>query len=185
MLVLVGTVLGVVALARAVTGGNSPERAAAPPSVTPTASASPTASPSPGYQPVACEAGVLEITDRTPVANVPVGAPVPVDLVLANGGTVPCLLDAGPAALGVVIYSGADRIWSSLDCPEEGVPAERRLLLDVGSTVDLGLTWDQVRSAPGCPEGQAAAQPGSYRAVVTIDGGGSAALSWARAFAIE
>jgi hypothetical protein len=187
LVVLVGGVLGVVALAGAIAGDGRPEQAASgTPSPTPSASPSPTASVGPGYQPVACTSSALGITDTTATAagTVAPGAPVPFDLVVTNTGSVPCLVDAGAASLGVILYSGTDRIWSSLDCPPEGAAAERRMLLDVAATVELSTSWDQKRSAPGCPEGQQAALPGAYRAVVTTDGGGSAALTWTRTFTI-
>ncbi len=179
-LVLVALGFGIAAIAGAFRGDGEPAGDATP---APTVSASPTVTATAGFQPEACLPGVLEIRDREGTASFPVGAAVPFDITLTNGGTVPCLVEGGSATLGVVVYSGSDRIWSSVDCPAE--PTERELLLDVGDAADLQVTWDQVRSAPGCPEGQSAAQPGSYKALVTLDGGGSAALGWERAFTVE
>jgi hypothetical protein len=181
LVVLVAVVIGVAALARAFGGGEGSAAAAPTPTASPTAS--PTPSATPGYQPVACPSGVLRIADSSAAATVAPEAPVPFELALTNAGPVPCLLEAGPSTLGVVVYSGADRIWSSLDCLEN--PTERPLLLDVGVRAELSVTWDQVRSGPGCPQGQQKAQPGAYRAVVTTDGGGSAVLGWTRTFTIE
>ena len=183
---LLGLGAGVTALAGALRGDGDDAPRAAAPSPTPTPSVTPTASATPGYQPQPCLSSALTISEPAPApGSFALGAPVPFQLVLTNGGTVPCLFDAGSAVLGVVVHSGADRIWSSLDCPTEGVPAERRMLLDVGTQVEVAAVWDQRRSAPGCPDGQPEAQPGGYRAVVTVDGGGSAVLGWTRSFTVE
>lgn len=184
---LLGLGAGVTALAGALAGGDGDAAVAtATTRPTPTPSATPTASASPGYQPEACPSSVLTISEPVPPpASFALGAPVPFELVLTNAGTVPCLFDAGAAVLGVVVHSGADRIWSSIDCLEDGAAAERRMLLDVGAQVELSAAWDQARSTPGCNEGQPQSQPGGYRAVVTVDGGGSAVLGWTRSFTIQ
>lgn len=184
--VLLGLGAGVTALAGALGGQGGEGVPAASPSPTPTPTAAPTASATPGYQPGPCPSSALTITEPVPAPGTfAPGTPVPFELVLENTGTVPCLFDAGAAVLGVLVHSGTDRIWSSLDCPPDGAPAERRMLLDVAAQVEVTAVWDQQRSAPGCPEPQPAAQPGGYRAVVTVDGGGSAVLGWTRTFAIE
>lgn len=185
-LVVLGAVIwGVVALAARL-GEREPAVGAAPSSSatpTPTPSTAPTPSATPGYQPVACPSDVLEITEAGAASTVAAGSPVSFELVVTNAGPVPCLLEAGAGTLGVVIHSGADRIWSSVDCAEDA--PDRRLLLDVGAQAELSATWDQVRSAPGCPQGQQPARRGAYRAAVTTDGGGSAVLGWMRTFTIE
>jgi hypothetical protein len=182
LLVLVGLGFGIAAIAGAFGDDDEPAGDVTP---TPTASTTPapTVSATAGYQPEACLPTVLEIRDGASTTSFAVGQAVPFDITLTNSGTVPCLIEGGSATLGVVVYSGSDRIWSSVDCPQE--PTERELLLDVGIAGDLAVTWDQVRSAPGCPEGQPTAQPGTYKALVTLDGGGSAALGWERVFTIE
>lgn len=186
MLVL-GVVGGVSAIGNAVGGAgreDEDQRTAAEPTPSPTATPTPTPTPTatPGYQPVRCEATALEITEAAGQTAVPAGEPVDLDLRLTNAGTVPCLLEVGSATLGVVIFSGSDRIWSSTDCPDG--PAERLFLLDTGAAAELTVQWDQKRSAPGCPDGRPTAQPGTYRALVTVDGGGTAALGWERVFTV-
>jgi hypothetical protein len=180
LLVLVALAFGIAAIAGAFGGGGEPAGGGTP---APTATPSPTVSATAGYKPEACRPGVLQIRDGASATTFAAGAAVPFDITLTNAGAVPCLIEAGSATLGVVIYSGADRIWSSVDCPQD--PAEREMLLDLGITADLAASWDQVRSAPGCAEGQPAVQPGTYKALVTLDGGGSAALGWERIFTIE
>ena len=186
LIVLGGAWGGVSAIAGAL--GDPSEEAA--PDETAAATPGPTQTPTPtvttatkGYHPVACRLDALDVRDHVANAAFATGAPVPFDLALVNSGAVPCLLESGSATLGVIVYSGPDRIWSSLDCPQE--PAERELLLDVGVSAELVTTWDQVRSAPGCPDGKPAAPPGTYRAVLSVDGGGVADLPWERVFTIR
>ena len=184
-LVLLGGVwFGVSAISGALAGPPAdPDPAAA-------ATSSPGAEPTPtvtaatkGYVPVACLPEALDVRDHVAATAVALGSAVAFDLELVNAGTVPCLLEGGSAALGVVVYSGPDRVWSSSDCPQE--PTERALLLDVGVGAELVATWDQVRSAPGCPDGQTAVQPGSYRALISLGDGTAGALEWEREFRIE
>lgn len=183
LLVVIGLGFGVAAIAGAFGGDDAAAGDPTPtPSVSPTPT--PTVSATAGFQPEACAPGVLEIRDGASATAFAPGVAVPFDVTLTNTGSVPCLIEAGSAMLGLLIYSGPeDRIWSSLDCAEE--PSERELLLDVDVAAEITASWEQVRSAPGCPEEQRAAQPGTYKALVTLDGGGSAALGWERVFTIE
>jgi hypothetical protein len=205
LVVLVGVVLGVSAIARALTGdaAGSAAPTATPtvdPSATPTAGPSGTATatatdaptraatptPAPtytsGFVPTGCTDDALEVTGSTSSGRYGVGGVITFSVTLRNTGTVPCLFDGGSAALGVVVYSGSDRVWSSTDCPQGS--AERPLLLDVDAVENVRIAWSQERSAPGCPAEAALAQPGSYRGVVTLDGGESLDPSWEKVFLI-
>ncbi|HMO12392.1 MAG TPA: hypothetical protein PKB06_13025 [Actinotalea sp.] len=82
-----------------------------------------------------------------------------------------CTVDAGEANREVLITSGSDRIWSSLDCPAE--PAERRLLLPAGGRDDTAITWPRTRSAAGCAGDLPTPRPGTYTAVATLAGASS------------
>jgi hypothetical protein len=96
------------------------------------------------------------------------GQPTSFAVTLTNRAEVACLLDAGAASLVLTVHSGEDRVWSSGDCVAE--PAERELLLDSGDSTETAIQWDGTRSAKGCPGGQGAAQPGSYRVAATLGG---------------
>ncbi|MCK6209771.1 hypothetical protein KZX45_04355 [Georgenia sp. EYE_87] len=96
------------------------------------------------------------------------GQPTSFAVTLTNRAEVACLLDAGAASLVVTVHSGEDRVWSSGDCVVE--PAARELLLDSGDSTETAIRWDGTRSAKGCPGGQGAAQPGSYRVAATLGG---------------
>ena len=96
------------------------------------------------------------------------GQPTSFAVTLTNRGEVACLLDAGAASLVLTVHSGEDRVWSSGDCV--AAPEERELLLDAGDSTETEIRWDGTRSAKGCPGGQGAAQPGSYRVAATLGG---------------
>jgi hypothetical protein len=85
---------------------------------------------------------------------------------ITNTGAAACTVDAGDAAREIVITSGTDRIWSSLDCPVES-PA-RLLLLEAGARDEVEVTWPRVRSAAGCPADLPAPRAGTYSAVMTV-----------------
>ncbi|WP_418607290.1 hypothetical protein [Georgenia sp. SUBG003] len=112
-----------------------------------------------------CSPRDLDVTMAAVPAN---GGPMTFDLTLHNGADVACLIDAGDTSLELTVHSGEDRVWSSADCVAE--PTERELLLDAGDSAETTVRWDGSRSADGCPAGQGAAQPGSYRVSATLDG---------------
>lgn len=198
VVVLGGVALGGSALARSV-GGDPDDPATTSPSTSPSAtvaSPEPGGSPEPapttpaptprytaGFQPTACADDDLAVTGSTSSDTYGVGGVVTFSLTLTNNGTVPCLVDGGTATVGVVVYSGEDRVWSSTDCPEGRT--ERQLLLDIGATEDVRIAWKQQRSAPGCPAEEATAEPGAYQALVTTDGGETTDESWQKLFLIS
>lgn len=100
-------------------------------------------------------------------------------LAATNAGEAACLLDAG--ALGVVVHSGEDRIWSTHDCSP---PGERMLLLPAGDVTEVSRTWDGYRSAPGCSGDRNSAQPGTYQARATLVGSDEDALDARAVFEI-
>ena len=81
------------------------------------------------------------------------------NLAVGTSGTAPCTRELGPAGLGVVITSGQDRIWGSQDC--SSAPTDVRVLTP-GTPVTLEMTWDRVRSQPGCAPTGSVARPGYY-----------------------
>ncbi|PWD51884.1 hypothetical protein C8046_15775 [Serinibacter arcticus] len=119
--------------------------------------------------PTACtpeEATLAVVTPSSPRAGATVGASIEV----ATTGTTPCLVDLGSGATTVEVLSGEDLVWTSAHCAF--APSERRLLLGEGATDSQLVTWPGSRSVEGCAAGQATAEPGTYRVVVThrLDG---------------
>lgn len=122
--------------------------------------------------PVACAAADLTVTLTADGRTFPAGTAPTFALAVTNTGATSCTLDASEANREVLITSGADRIWSSLDCL--AAPAESLQLLDAGGRYDATIPWSRVRSAEGCPADLAEPRPGTYTAVATMLGATSA-----------
>jgi hypothetical protein len=106
------------------------------------------------------------VTVRTEEETYPVGGRPELELSVSTTGTVPCQRDLGQAAVELLVYSGADRIWSSDDCAPGG-PA--KLTTVVPGTPDVTrLTWSGRRSLPGCAGPEEQAQAGTYRVTARV-----------------
>lgn len=157
-LVVVLAVIGV----RALTGGGDGDaRAEDPP-----AAQQPTQEETEEGTPVCAPAavGVQLAADAT---TYPAAALPTFTVTITNTGDVPCLLDAGEAQRQVLVTSGSDRIWASTDCASGEA---LQLLLAPGQSDERPVQWDRNRSVEGCAPDQAAAQPGTYQAVLTLAG---------------
>lgn len=115
--------------------------------------------------PVDCQPAAVELSMSLASASVAKGAETEVPVTVTNAGQVPCLLDVGGAELVLTVYSGEDKIWDSRHC---GGTSDRRILLDIGAQDVTTLTWPGTRSASGCPDDPAVAEPGTYRVVATL-----------------
>jgi len=122
--------------------------------------------------PVACAAADLTVTLTADGRSYPAGTSPAFALAVTNGGATSCTLDAGEGQREVLITSGSDRIWSSLDCVAD--PAESLQLIEAGGRYDATVPWSRVRSAQGCPADLAEPRPGTYTAVATMLGAVSA-----------
>ncbi|WP_182112147.1 MULTISPECIES: DUF4232 domain-containing protein [unclassified Actinotalea] len=123
--------------------------------------------------PVACAAADLTVTLTTDARSYPAGAQPTFTVAVTNAGTIPCTVDAAATQRELVVTSGADRIWSSLDCSPD--PAANLLLLEPGGRADTPVVWDRTRSAAGCPGGLPEPGAGTYSAVVSTLGATSGA----------
>jgi hypothetical protein len=82
-------------------------------------------------------------------------------LVVKNVGSRPCKIDVGRNAPALVVASGPDRVWSSLDCARD--QGENLQLLQPGkSLLVLKMVWSRNRSGEGCRTDLPAAKPGTY-----------------------
>ena len=148
-------------------GGSSDngEGAGASPRPTPTAGVT---SPAPAAVVHRCGAKRLRVETTTDDDTYPVGSTPRLTAVVVNDSDEPCRLATQASARTWVISSGADEVWSTEDCASKGVAALKRL--KAGHQVTYVVTWDGHRSEPGCASPGDAAQPGTYRLDVTVDG---------------
>ena len=124
--------------------------------------------------PAKCGEGSLSITLAADHRSYAAGANPVFTVTLTNTSDASCVVDAGEASRGILITSGSDRIWSSLDCPATE-NAERTLLLPAGGRDESVVTWTRIRSAEGCTDGLPTPKPGTYQAVASVAGVSSTA----------
>lgn len=124
--------------------------------------------------PVACGEGSLSIALTADQHAYAAGANPVFTVTLTNTSDASCVVDAGEASRGILITSGTDRIWSSLDCPATE-NAKRTLLLPAGGRDESVVTWTRIRSAEGCADGLPTPKPGTYQAVASVAGVSSTA----------
>lgn len=141
----------------------SPSPATAGP-VVPTGLASPTVSPTPAV--AACAPAGLSVDAAATEDAYAAGGSVKLVLKVSTKGTVPCTIDLGASAVELLIYSGADRIWSSDDCSK--ATGAKAVTLQPGKPDVTRVTWSGKRSLPKCAGDQGRAQPGTYRVTARI-----------------
>ncbi|MBV9292697.1 MAG: hypothetical protein JO222_09625 [Frankiales bacterium] len=115
-----------------------------------------------------CGASSITVTASTDAAVYPGGAIPKLAVQVHNKGTAPCRLEVQTAARTWSVFSGNDQVWTTADCPRSDKVTAHRL--PAGKSVSYSLSWDRSRSVPGCTHEGAAAQPGTYRLYVTVDG---------------
>lgn len=169
-LTIVIVILVIWVLIAAATGGSDKKSAATPdPSVDPTISVSPGATDQPDSI-RACGADDVVITTVANPASVPEGALPVFDVAIAHQGSTACSLDTAAEGTELLITSGSDRIFSSLDCPDDATIAAKQLILAPDATEDLSVTWNRQRSLPECAPESAIPGAGTYKASLTIQG---------------
>ncbi len=104
-----------------------------------------------------CAADEVSVVPSVPKADA--GNPIVVHLTLE--GTQPaCTFAVSPDSLVVKITSGADRIWSSQDCPR--AIARTSVVVRSGLPADVPITWSGRRSDDECSNATSWAMPGFY-----------------------
>ncbi|WP_371152830.1 hypothetical protein [Buchananella felis] len=117
--------------------------------------------------PVACPAQEVRIEPAIP-ATAAAGKPITVELAVSTTSALPCLVQAGPGTLGMVITSGQETIINTLVCAGEQPPT-KQLLLKAGDSWKGSLSWDGVVRAEGCaPAGES--RPGTYVVQLMLGG---------------
>lgn len=152
-------------LARSCAGGGPPNRrAVVKPTPTPTRSVAP--APVRTTPPAAaglCADTDLEITTSTDAPTYALGTSPKLTLAIKNTTPAACRRDLGSGAVELLVYSGADRVWSSDDCGlGKGVTLTT---LTPGGSEAVVVRWSGKRSAPGCSGSKEQAKAGTYRVV--------------------
>ncbi|MCW2601029.1 MAG: hypothetical protein JWM02_2858 [Frankiales bacterium] len=169
--VLLVGVLVLLLVVRSCAAGGTPRRAAV--TSTARATASPTASPlptrttaPPAATAALCTDSALTLSSTTDAATYGLGATPRITLTIKNSSATACRRDLGSGAVELLVFSGADRIWSSADCSPS--TASSRVTLPPGGTQAVIRIWPGTRSAPGCGGTKAAALAGTYKVVARV-----------------
>lgn len=162
----------VVALVKAIGGGDGGGAAAEGAEPTPSASES---APPDVTRP--CEAADLQLALTSDASSYADGATPTFTVAVTNVGASSCTVDVGTTALEILVTSGSDRIWSSLDCAVEGAEgSERMLLLSQGAQEAAAVPWELERSDEMCTADLPAPRAGTYHAVAKLLGAESGDL---------
>jgi hypothetical protein len=171
LVVLLLVVLLLTWAVRAVAGLFAPDPApAAAPADKPPATAAPVADPSasaslpPSAAPTpACDATSLKVEAVSDSRTYKLGSSAQIGMTITNTGTGPCSMDAGSAALELVISSGSDRVWSSDDCQTTG--ESRPTVIEPNGVLESKVAWNLERSSQGCGTDLSALKAGTYQLV--------------------
>jgi len=86
----------------------------------------------------------------------------------------PCLLSTSAEGTELYIWSGRtdspDRVFSSLDCADDGSFTDTELLLADGATEMFQVNWTRQRSSEGCATPTSTPGDGFYWAEITVQG---------------
>ncbi|MCJ7827177.1 MAG: hypothetical protein MUP36_02925 [Demequinaceae bacterium] len=88
---------------------------------------------------------------------------------VTHTGLADCVLDPRAPETELLITSGSDRIWSNLDCAQSVLDGTS-LLLSPNETVTLTAGWPRIRSDESCSLGLQIPLPGTYHALLTLQG---------------
>ena len=111
----------------------------------------------------ACAAPALVVAPTADATSYAVGATATVGMTITNTGPAPCSMDAGSAALELLVVSGNDRIWSSDDCQTDAQNRPTTVEPGDAGVLASNVEWTLVRSAPGCAQGLPALKAGTYQ----------------------
>lgn len=85
-------------------------------------------------------------------------------------GATNCAIDTGASGVELLVTSGPDRVWSSLDCETPLTVSVTELVLTPNKPATITVTWPGIRSNPTCSSSLPEPLPGTYRAVLTMGG---------------
>lgn len=116
-------------------------------------------------EPAACDPKKMRVTINGPKQVSP-GVPVTFKLSIINGSGVDCVASVNKDTFELKIYSGTDRVWTSLDCLV-GLH-DRREVLQPEKTLEWDLEWGANRSISQCKVHPNALRPGTYVATAQL-----------------
>jgi hypothetical protein len=148
-------------------GGTAVQDPVTEPVTEPQPSADPSAgtaesAPAEGEVP-ACAAPALVVAPTADATSYALGATAKVGMTITNTGPAPCTMDAGSAALELLVVSGSDRIWSSDDCQTDAQSRPTTVEPGEAGVLASSVEWTLVRSAEGCANGLPALKAGTYQ----------------------
>ncbi|MFJ2621386.1 hypothetical protein [Glutamicibacter sp. NPDC087344] len=162
-LVLVGLIIwGATAIA-GIFGGNDQPEAAAPVSATASPSAGESAPPADSNS---CKAEEIKITATTDQSSYASGEEPVLTLGIENTSERECEVNVGTSQQEFLISSGSDRIFSTVDCLDNG--EDVLLSFAAGQKENAKFTWNRNRSAPGCKAVNVQPLPGTYKFTAAI-----------------
>lgn len=173
-------VLGIIILAIVVTwflvtspSGTQGNQAGGPQGTpAPTVSVSPSGSPAPTVDVSRpCTDADVTITATPNPRAFPSGTLPVFDVTISMVSLSPCKLSTTSSGTELLITSGSDRIFSTLDCPDDATINAREFILQPGTNDELfQVTWNRQRSAPGCTTVTATPGAGTYKVDLSIQG---------------
>lgn len=124
----------------------------------------------------ACAAEQLQVVATADAGSYAAGTTPQLGVAVRNTGEQACEVDLGEAVVGLLVVSGADRIWSSDDC-EDG-DAASVVTVEAQGEQAVTVEWPRARSAQGCPGDLPEPRAGTYQLTATVGETTSASLSF-------
>jgi hypothetical protein len=113
--------------------------------------------------PLNCAAASLKIAAATSAATYPVGTSVPLDIVITNIGTAPCVADLSDTQIVLTVFSGQARVWGSHDC--QIAPGASSQTLPVNQPIRREIVWSGLSAVAGCAGTRQRVGAGTYTVV--------------------
>ena len=133
---------------------------------TPSATATPTPTPTP-TGPAKCTAADLKMSIKGP-SRTKINSNTTLSVGWTNATQETCIFNPSDPKFELKIYSGTDRIWSSLDCPA-GIPVGDITMVSA-TPLTFDVVWNGQRSSAGCKLANNL-RPGTYVATAVVEGG--------------
>lgn len=113
-----------------------------------------------------CKADEVKVTASTDAKSYPAGKKPVLILTVENTSKRECDMNVGTSMQEFLISSGADRVFSTVDCLQNGEDVP--LTFAAGQKENARFTWNRDRSAPGCKAVGVQPRPGTYKFTAAI-----------------